>query len=136
MEATMSFKTSIVKNAIKWTPNKLITCVANYKLKGIAEVTDFNFDLDARTAYAQVQLLGESELIEVWFEGFAIVSDGESYRFIMQNAKSNRLWLDNLLTRIVDKSWKIPALPQLEPHIGLIAELFKVESPEQEDIVD
>ncbi|WP_394753145.1 hypothetical protein [Crenothrix sp.] len=132
----MSLKVGIVKKAIKWTPNKLITWVANYKLKGIAEITDFSFDLDTRTAYAQVQLLGEAEPIEVRMDGFAIVSDGESYQFVMQQAKSNRPWLDNIFARIVDKAWKIPVIPQLQPHIALIAELFKPESLEQADIID
>jgi hypothetical protein len=132
----MSFKIGIVKSAIKWTPNKLITWVANYKLKGIAEITDFSFDLDTRTAYAQVQLLGEAEPIEVRMDGFAIVSDGESYQFIMQQAKSNRPWLNNVFARIVDKAWKIPVIPQLQPHIGLLAELFKAESTDPADLID
>jgi hypothetical protein len=132
----MSFKIGIVKSAIKWTPNKLITWVANYKLKGIAEIIDFNFNLDTRTAYAQVQLLGEAEPIEVQMNGFSIINDGESYQFIMQQAKSNRPWLNNILARIVDKAWKIPVIPQLQPHIGLLAELFKVENAQQTDRID
>jgi hypothetical protein len=41
--------------------------------------------------------------------------------------------LNNLLARIVGKAWKIPVIPQLAAHIELISELFKAESPEQED---
>jgi len=128
----MSFKTSLIKIAIKLTPNMMIIWVANIILKDIAELKDFNFDLDARTAYVQIQLLGEAEAIDVWLEDFAIVSDGESYQFIIQQAQSNRLWLSNLLSRIVGKAWKIPVIPQLAAHLELIAELFKTESPEQE----
>ncbi|MFZ2169894.1 MAG: hypothetical protein WAW61_09700 [Methylococcaceae bacterium] len=130
----MSFKTSIIKMAIKWTPDMLIIWVANIILKGIAELTDFSFDIDARKAYVQIQLLGESETIEVWLDGFAIVSDGESHEFIIHQAQSNRLWLNNLLARIAGKAWKIPVIPQLAAHIELISELFKAESPEQEVI--
>ena len=129
----MSFKTSLIKMAIKWTPNMMIIWVANIILKGIAELTDFSFDLEARKVYVQIQLLGESETIEVWLEDFAVVSDEESYQFIIQQAQSNRPWLNNLLSRIVGKAWKIPVIPQLAAHIELIAELFKAESPEQED---
>jgi hypothetical protein len=129
----MSFKTSLIKIAIKLTPNMMIIWVANIILKGIAELKDFNFDLDARTAYVQIQLLGEAETIDVWLENFAIVSDGESYQFIIQQAQSNRLWLSNLLSRLIGKAWKIPVIPQLATHLELIAELFKAESPEQED---
>ena len=129
----MSFKTSLIKMAIKLTPNMMIVWVANIILKGIAELTDFSFDLEARKVYVQIQLLGESETIEVWLEDFAVVSDGESHEFIIHQAKSNRLWLNNLLARIAGKNWKIPVIPQLAAHIELIAELFKAESPEQED---
>jgi hypothetical protein len=129
----MSFKSSLIKIAIKLTPNILILWVANIILKGIAELTDFSFDLDARKVYTQIQLVGESETIEVWLEGFAITRDQESYKLIIQRAQSNRLWLDNLLSRFVGKAWKIPVTAQIKPQIELIAELFKAESPEQED---
>lgn len=123
--------------AIKLTPNILIVWVANIVLKGIAELTDFSFDLDARTAYVQIQLVGESETIEVWLDGFAVVSDEESYKFIVHQAQSNRIWLDNLLSRVVGKAWKIPVIPQLAAQMELVAELLKTEtSGEQEDILE
>jgi hypothetical protein len=121
----MSFKTSLIKMAIKWTPNMMIIWVANLMLKGIAELTDFSFDLEARKAYVQTTLFGETETIEVWLDGFAVVSDEESYKFIIQQAQSNRPWLNNLLARIVGKAWKIPVIPQLAAHIELISELLK-----------
>jgi len=115
--------------AIKLTPNIIVIWVANIILKGIAELADFNFDIDARKAYVQIQLLGESETIEVWLEDFAIISDGESYQLIIQQAQSNRIWLNNLLSRITRKAWKIPVLPQFAAHIALVAELLKDERP-------
>ncbi len=126
----MSYKTSLIKMAIKCTPNKMIVWVANIVLKGIAELTDFNFDLDARKVYVQTTLYGETEAIEVWVDGFAIIKEGESYKFIIQQAQSNKPWLNNLLSRFVGKAWKIPVIPQLAAHIELIAELFKAETPE------
>lgn len=129
----MSFKTRLIKMAIKLTPNMMIIWVANIILKGIAELTDFNFDLETRKAYVQIQLVGESETIEVWLEDFAIVSDEGAYQLIIQQAQSNRVWLNNLLSRIAGKAWGIPEIPQLTAHLELISELFKAESPEQED---
>ncbi|WP_031435988.1 hypothetical protein [Methylobacter tundripaludum] len=129
----MSFKTSLIKMAIKWTPNMMVIWVANIILKGIAELTDFNFDLEARKAYVQIQLVGESETIEVWIEDFAIINDEGSYQLIIQQAQSNRIWLNNLLSRITGKAWGIPVIPQLTAHLELISELFKAESPEQEE---
>jgi hypothetical protein len=129
----MSYKTSLIKMAIKLTPNMMIVWVANIVLKGIAELTAFNFDLDARKVYVQITLYGETEAIEVWVDGFAIISEEESYKFIIHQAQSNKPWLNNVLARFVGKAWKIPVIPQLAAHIGLIAELFKAESPEQEN---
>lgn len=111
----------------------MVIWVANIILKGIAELVNFNFDLEARKAYVQIQLLGESETIEVWLENFAVVNDEGSYQLIIQQAQSNRLWLNNLLSRIAGKAWKIPAIPQFAAEIELICELFKAENPEQED---
>jgi hypothetical protein len=122
--------------AIKWTPNMMILWVANIILKGIAELTDFNFDLEARRVYVQIQLVGESETIEVWLEDFAIMGDEGSRQFIVQQAKSNRIWLDNLLSRIVEKAWKIPALPQFAAEIELIAELLKAETQQQKENIE
>ena len=128
----MSFKSSLVKMAIKLTPDAMVIWVGNIILKGIAEISDFNFDLDSRKAYVQATLLGEAEPIEVWLDGFAIVSDEESHQLIIHQAQSNRLWLNNLLSRITGKAWKIPDLPQFRSQIELAAELFKAESPAPE----
>jgi hypothetical protein len=41
--------------------------------------------------------------------------------------------LNNILSRIAGKTWKIPVLPQFKSEIALIADLFKAEAPTQED---
>ena len=129
----MSVKLSLTKSVIKWTPNKLISWVANIILKDIAELTDYNFDLEARKSYMQLQFVGESETIEVWLEGFGIITTEGSYKLILEQAKSNRIWLNNILSRIVNKEWKIPVTSQMTPHIEFLAELLKAENPIPED---
>jgi len=121
----MKIAISLTKFVIKWTPRKLISWVTNIVLKDIAEVTNLSFNLEARTAYIQVQLVGESETIEVWIDGFAIIPRDGSYQFIIEQAKSNRIWLSNILSRIVGKTWKIPNTPQFAPYIKFIAELLE-----------
>lgn len=74
-------------------------------------------------------LYGEAEIIEVLVEGFSIIRDGESHKLFIQQAQSNRPWLNNLLSHVVGKPWKIPEIPQLAPHMEFIAELFKTEGP-------
>lgn len=123
----MSYTTSLIKAAIKLTPTKLIRWVANFKLKGIVEITDVNFDLEARTAYIQLQLDGEAEAIEVWVKGFGIISRDENYYFTLTEGRSNRSWLHNLFARIGGKPWKIPAIPKFRAQMALVAELLKIE---------
>jgi len=121
----MNFKISLTKLVIKWTPRKLISWVANLILKDIAELTSLDFDLEARTSYIQVRLEGEPETIEVWIDGFSIIPEDGSYKFVIDQAKSNKIWLNNILARIVKKMWKIPNTPQMAPYIEFIAELLK-----------
>jgi hypothetical protein len=130
----MSIKSTLLKIAIKLTPNMLIVWISNLILKGIAELTKFNFDVDARKIYVETRLCGEAETIEVCLEDFAVFNDGESYRFIIHHAKSDRLWLNNLLSRITGKAWKIPAIPQFAMQLEIIAELFKAKPPALEKI--
>jgi hypothetical protein len=129
----MSYKTSLLKMAIKLTPNIMVIWVANIVLKGIAELTEFSFDIKARKIYVQTKLYGEVDTIEVWMDGFGILGDENAYQFIIQHAESNKLWLNNILAHFVGKAWKIPALPQYAAHINLVAELFKIEITEQKD---
>lgn len=129
----MSLKANLAKIAIKMTPNMLIKLVANIILKDIAKLTGFNFDIDTRQLFVQVHLVGESETIDVWLEGFAIITDAGSYKFVMQQASSNRVWLDNILSRIVRKEWPIPIPSEMSSQFEFVAELFKAERPALED---
>lgn len=121
----MSIKSSLLKIIIKLTPNALIIWVSNFILKGIAELTEFNFDVDERKIYVQTRLYGEEQTIDVCVEDFALFNDGDSYRFIIHHASSDRPWLNNLLAKVIGKAWKIPPLPQFSAQLELIAELFK-----------
>ena len=121
----MSLKSILIKIAIKLTPTILIIWVSNLILKGIARLLEFEFDLDTRKFHVKTQLYGEIDTIDVWVEDFMINTDGQSYEFLIRKATSDRLWLNNILALIVGKSWKIPVIPELAPHIELFAELLK-----------
>ncbi len=125
----MSFRARLIKIALKianqQTPKKIIIWVANKILKDIAQLTDFSVDLDARTAYSQILLAGETEAIEVWLDGFGMIRAEENYRIIIQQAHSNKVWLTNIFTHIIGKGWKVPVLPPLTPYMELIYELLK-----------
>jgi len=120
----MSFKSRIITFVINRTPDKLIVWAANIILKGIAELTEFNFDLETRKVHVQTVLYGEDNAIEVLLEDFAIYNEGGSYCFILHQATSNKPWLNNIMVHFVGKPWKIPVIPQFAAYYGLVAEVF------------
>ena len=124
----MSIQSALLRIAIKLTPNLVIIWASNLILKGIAELLEFNFDIDSRKIYVKTKLYGESETIEVSLQDFAIFNDGNSYRFIIHHAHSDRLWLNNLLHHFIGKAWAIPAIPQLNSALKVVAELFDADS--------
>lgn len=120
----MSIKASLARVAIRWTPKAIILWVANRKLHGIARLTDFSLDLDTRRLYVKTSLAGEAEPIEVLIEDFAIVGGPSAPALLIQRAQSNRTWLNNAFLLMTKRPWAIPSIPQLAPHMGLVAELF------------
>jgi hypothetical protein len=130
----MSVTTNLIKLAINWTPNAMIIWVANIILKGIAELTDFSLDLDSRKIYVQTTLNGETEQIEIWVDGFAVITEEQTKYFILEQGRSNKPWLNTIFSHIVGKPWKIPSLPQYQAYINLIAELLKAEAKEEENL--
>lgn len=127
----MNYKISLIKLIIKCAPIKIIVWAANLKLKGIAEITAFSFDLDARTAHVQTLLFGETEVIDVLVNGYGIVRDEQNYLFFIQKVQSNKPWLNNTFAHITGKGWKIPVIPQLADYMELVAELLKLDNPNQ-----
>ncbi len=107
---------------------------ANKKLKGIAKLTDFNFDSDECQFYAQMFLEGENEEqepLELWLEDLTLTTSEEDRTVIVvQNAKSSRPWLDTIFTKIIlGREWKVP-----NKHKEIIYELFASNEPELLDI--
>jgi hypothetical protein len=120
----MSVKAGCIKMAIKWAPKTIVLWVANKILKGIAHLSDFSCDLDSRTAYVQTTLYGETEPIDIHLQGFAILNEADGYKLFISEAEATRPWLHNVLARICGKPWKIPAIPQLDKHLALLATVF------------
>lgn len=131
-EQSVKIAPKIIKIGAKWTPKILVSWVANILLKGIAEFSTINYDLDARTAFIKLTLYGEDEPIEVAVDGFEIQGDEGNYQFILHKAESSKPWMNNILARFVGKSIDIPDIPQYKLHLEIIANLLKAESPEQE----
>lgn len=126
----MSFKSRLVEIAIKLTPDIIVIWIANTVLKGVAALSDFKFDLETRRAYVKATLAGEQEPIEVWLENFAITADEGGYYLHVDRAEANRLWLNNLFARVLERPLKIPDSPELHANLKLAAELLKPQPPD------
>jgi hypothetical protein len=126
----MSFTTGLIKKAVKWTPKGMVLWVANKRLTGVARLVDYGVDFDSRKAHVLTVLHGEPEPLEVKLEGFSIIPDGDSYKFLLQHAESNKPWLTNALAYVTGKAWPIPAIPpKFAKHFPVVAELFKPQPP-------
>ncbi len=128
----MSYKTKLFKIAFDKTPKKMILWATNKKLKGVGELTDFNFDAEERKLYAQIQLEGEQEgeAVEIWLEDLNLITkDDEQFFLVARQAKSSRPWVDALLNNVIrDREWKVP-----NKRKELITELFEFKTPEPEE---
>ena len=132
---TVKLAPKIIKIGAKLTPKKLVSWAANIIFKGIAEFSTITYDPDARTAFVKLTLYGEEEPIEVAVDGFEIQGDEGNYQFILHRAESNKPWMNNILARIIGKSWDIPDIPQYKLPFEIVANLLKAENPEQEEAV-
>jgi hypothetical protein len=126
----MSFKVALIRKAAKWAPLGLVAWVANKQLKGIARLNAIGFDLDRRTAHVNTLLEGEPEPIDVRVSGYSIVQGGDTYYFVLQQAESNKTWLNTLFSKVTGRLWKIPVPPHYLHHFQLVAAvLAPVEAP-------
>ncbi|MGR9054242.1 MAG: hypothetical protein ACU84J_16505, partial [Gammaproteobacteria bacterium] len=98
---------------------------ANFVLRGIAELSDFFFDLDTRTASFRLQLNGEEQPIEISVDGFVVKKEGDARYLIIHDAQANRPWLNNLLGHVTGRPWNIPDIPQYKDKIELVTELLE-----------
>jgi hypothetical protein len=125
----MTLRARLIRAAINLTPEWIVRLVTNFILKEIAELTFFHFDLDARKLYVEVQLAGESETIQIWMEDFYFMYEEDFCTIGVGQARANRIWLTNILSRIVGRSWKVPAPPQFAEYLRLLSEIFQPRIP-------
>ena len=68
--------------------------------------------------------------IDLTLEDFALLQDGDSYKAILNKAESNKPWLNNIMARVTGKAIPVPDVPQLKPHMALVADLLKAPARE------
>lgn len=122
----MSYKSYLVKTLVNITPNCLTLWVVNKKLKDVAVLTDLEINFDDRRIYTEMTLAGEQESAEVLLEDIRVIKNGDSSMLVVKHVKSNRVWIDTLLSRVVvGREVKIP-----DSKVELVGELFALEQSE------
>lgn len=120
----MSLKATLIRSALNLTPSFLVTLIANLILRGIAQLTFFDLNLDRRILSVRFRLYGEPDSIDLVLENFRVIQHGTELYFMLSAARSNRPWLVNLFARVTQRAVPIPDLPVLRPYVGLILELL------------
>ncbi len=125
----MSYQSCIIKFSYKMTPKKLVYWLVNSQLKGIAQLLEYDIDFDGRKILSKVKLEGEEESIDVSLEDFTLTNHGDHYTFAIQQAHSNKIWLNNALSKaILGREVKIP-----EKYSQLVQDLFSFHFSGPED---
>lgn len=124
----MRIQASLIRLTLRLIPAPLIMLVANLILRGIARVNTFQFTLEPRRLEVSTRLEGEAEDIHVIFENFGLIRMGEQDCFMLQSAMTNKVWLKNLLSHVIQKPWPLPNLPELAPYRPLLSELLTIPS--------
>lgn len=120
----MSLQASLIRLAIRLVPEPLIALVANVLLRGILRLNRFRFSLEPRQLDLAARLEGEPEDILLVLEGFGIQETKGQMFFVIHSARTNKVWLKNLLSHILQKPWPIPDIPALAPIRPLLTELL------------
>lgn len=120
----MSLQASLIRLAIRLVPEPLIALIANVLLRGILRLNRFHFSLEPRQLDLAVRLEGEPEDILLVVENFGIQEARGQLSFVIHSAKTNKVWLKNLLSHILQKPWPIPDVPALAPVRPLFTELL------------
>jgi hypothetical protein len=91
----------------------------NSKLRGIGEVTDLAIDTKNKSMRVRVELIGESEPIEVNVTEYYLRRSDRGSKITIESATASRQWVDIALQQfVVGKSFPIP--PQAEPYLGFL----------------
>jgi hypothetical protein len=126
MRVLMSYKSYLVKVVVNITPKCLTLWLVNKKLEDVAILTDMEINFDERRIYTQMILAGEEDSAEVLLEDISVVKNGDSSMLVVRHVKSNKVWIDTLLSRVVaGREVKIP-----DSQVDLVCELFVSEDAE------
>jgi len=92
----------------------------NSKLRGIGEVTDLTIDTKNKSMRLRLELVGETEPIEVNVSEYYLRQSDRGSKITIDSATASRPWVDVALQQfVIGKSFPIPS--QAEPYLGFLA---------------
>ena len=102
--------TKMIKTADKLTGSASTKFLINQMIGEYGKMININIDHKTKSITASVLLKGESKPIEVKINKYKIIKEGSTARIIVEDANSDRAWINALLQNfVVGKSIKVPA---------------------------
>ena len=90
----------------------------NSRLRGIGEVTELAIDTKNKTIRARLQLLGETEPLDLHVTEYRLQTGNPGPRITIEHARASREWLNAALQQfVIGKTFPIPA--KAEPLLKL-----------------
>lgn len=101
---------------------KILETLNRSKLARYGEVQHLEFDLEAREIRARVQLVGETEPIQLVVKRYAILGEEPHFTLRFEELEADREWLARLATDfLVGRDLEVP-----EEHAGTVAWLQRL----------
>ena len=113
-----------IRNLLRSTKDATVAIAAraflNTKLHGIGTMTELSIDTKKRLIHVRLDLVGETEPIEIDVTRFELTQHGDQSSITILDANTSRAWLTEVLRQfVVGKSFPIP--PQAAAVLKLLA---------------
>lgn len=115
----MSLKSKIIKGIYNLTPNAVIIGLINRYIAEFGQLKYFKINSKNKEISAKVLLNGESESINLTVHNYKIIKTAAQASFIMLRGSSDRLWVNAILQKMVNKELEIP-----QEHLDIIEEFL------------
>lgn len=113
-----------IRNLLRSTKDATVAIAAraflNTKLHGIGTMTELSIDTKNRVIHVRLDLVGETEPIQIDVPKFEITQRGDQSSITILDASASREWLTEVLRQfVVGKSFPLP--PQAGAVLKLLA---------------
>ena len=107
----MALLDKLAKAANQYTGSAVPKMIINRFIEDYGKVVDLDIDNKSKTITAAILLNGESDSMRVTIAEYEVIRADSSSSVVVQNASSDRAWVDALLKNyVIGKSWEIPKM--------------------------